>query len=126
MEFGLSTHLRFKLDVLLNTSHELSCSYVTSIRQIRARGGVDVLYYSQIVENGDPKSEGGANEPLRLPQLTAMSRPQEIQVGRRGIRRGSPNVLRPGTRSGAEASSPTGDAGCLGTSGRRRLGCKSL
>jgi len=104
----------------------LSCSYVTSIRQIWARGGVDVLYFSQIVENGDPKSEGGANEPLRLPQLTAMSRPQEIQVGGRGIRRGSANVLRPGTRSGAEASSPTGDAGCLGTSGRRRLGCESL
>ncbi len=118
--------MRFKQDALQNTSHELSCSYVTSIRQIRARGGVDVLYYSQIVENGDPKSEGGANEPLRLPQLTAMSRPQEIQVGWRGTRRGSPNVLRPGTRSGAEASSPTGDAGCLGTSGRRRLGCKSL
>ena len=93
---------------------------------IRARGGVDVLYFSQIVENGDPKSEGGANEPLRLLQLTAMSRPQEIQVGGREIRRGFPNVLRPGTRSGAEASSPTGDAGCLGTSGRRRLECKSL
>ena len=118
--------MRSKQDALQNTSHELSCSYVTSIRQIRARGGVDVLYYSQIVENGDPKSEGGANEPLRLPQLTAMSRPQEIQVGRRETRRGSPNVSRPGTRSGAEASSPTGDAGCLGTSGRRRLGCESL
>jgi len=104
----------------------LSCSYVTSIRKIWARGGVDVLYFSQIVENGDPKSEGGANEPLRLPQLTAMSRPQEIQVGRRGIRRDCLNVLHPGTRSGAEASSPTGDAGCLGTSGRRRLGCKFL
>ena len=85
-----------------------------------------MLYISQIVENGDPKSEGGANEPLRLPQLPAMSRPQELQVGGRGIRRDSSNVLRPGTRSGAEASSPTGDAGCLGTSGRRRLGCKSL
>ena len=79
-----------------------------------------MLYFSQIVENGDPKSEGGANEPLRLPQLTAMSRPQEIQVGRKGTRRGSPNVLRPGTRSGAEASSPTGDAGCLGIAGWRR------
>jgi len=93
---------------------------------MRARGGVDVLYFSQIVKNGDPKSEGGANEPLRLLQLTAMSRPQEIQVGGRGIRRGPPIVLRPGTRSGAEASNPTGDAGCLGTSGRRRLECQSL
>ena len=93
---------------------------------IRARGGVDVLYFSQIVENGDPKSEGGANEPLRLLQLTAMSRPQEIQVGGRETRRGFPNVLRPGTRSGAEASSPTGDAGCLGISGRRRLEYESL
>ena len=83
-----------------------------------------MLYFSQIVENGDPKSEGGANEPLELLQLTAMSRPQEIQVGGRQIRRDLPNVLRPGTRSGAEASSPTGDAGCLGTSGRRRLACK--
>jgi len=91
---------------------------------IWARGGVDVLYYSQIVENGDPKSEGGANEPLRLLQSTAMSRPQEIQVGGRQIRRDLPIVLRPGTRSGAEASSPTGDAGCLGTSGLRRLVCK--
>ena len=85
-----------------------------------------MLCISQIVENGDPKSEGGANEPLRLPQLTAMSRPQEIQVGRSPFRRESAIVLHPGTRSGAEASSPTGDAGCLGTSGRRRLGCKSL
>ena len=78
-------------------------------------------YFSQIVENGDPKSEGGADEPLGTFRLTSISRPQEIQVGWRGIRRVSPNVLRPGTRSGAEASSPTGDAGCLGTSGRRRL-----
>ena len=99
----------------------LSCSYVTSSRKIRARGGVDVLYYSQIVENGDPKSEGGANEPLRLPQLTAMSRPQEIQVGDNPLRRELENVSSPGTRSGAEASSPTGDAGCLGNAGRRRL-----
>ncbi len=83
-----------------------------------------MLYFSQIVENGDPKSEGGANEPLELLQLTAMSRPQEIQVGGREIRRDFPSVLCPGTRSGAEASSPTGDAGCLGTSGRRRLECK--
>ena len=84
-----------------------------------------MLYFSQIVENGDPKSEGGANEPLRLPQLTAMSRPQEIQVGRRETRRGSPNVSRPGTRSGAEASSPTGDAGCLGIAGWRILAHQS-
>ena len=91
----------------------------------RARGGVDVLCNSQIVDNGDPKSEGGANEPLRLLQLTAMSRPQEIQVGGREIRRGFPNVLRPGTRSGAEASSPTGDAGCLGIAGWRRSVLKS-
>ena len=91
----------------------------------RARGGVDVLCNSQIVDNGDPKSEGGANEPLELLQLTAMSRPQEIQVGGRQIRRDLPNVLRPGTRSGAEASSPTGDAGCLGIAGWRRSVLKS-
>jgi len=101
-----------------------SDSYVKPIRLDWARGRVDVFYFSQIVENGDPKSEGGANEPLKLSQLTAMSRPQEMQVGSRRIRRDSSNVLRPGTRSGAEASSPTGDAGCLGTSGRRMLGCK--
>ena len=97
-----------------------SNSYVTPIRLGWARGRVDVFCFSQIVENGDLKSEGGANEPLELSQLTAMSRPQEMQVGVRGIRRDSPIVLHPGTRSGAEASSPTGDAGCLGTAGRRR------
>ena len=117
--------MRSKQDALQNTSHELSCSYVTSIRQIRARGGVDVLYYSQIVENGDLKSEGGANERMGSHQLTTIPRPQEIQVGGRGIRRGAANVLRPGTRSGAEASSPTGDAGCLGIAGWRILAHQS-
>ncbi|MAP85342.1 MAG: hypothetical protein CL979_02015, partial [Euryarchaeota archaeon] len=58
-----------------------SYSYVSPSRDRWARGGVDVLYHSQIVNNGDSKSEGGANEPLGLHQLTAMSRPQEIQVG---------------------------------------------
>ena len=80
-----------------------------------------MLYFSQIVENGDPKSEGGEDEPLGKYRLTSMPRPQEIQVGVSGIRRDSASVSRPGTRSGAEASSPTGDAGCLGTAGRRRL-----
>ena len=79
-----------------------------------------MLYFSQIVENGDPKSEGGADEPLGKYRLTSMSRPQEIQVGVSGIRRDSVSVSRPGTRSGAEASSPTGDAGCLGIAGWRR------
>ena len=88
---------------------------------IWARGGVDVLYLSQIVENGDPKSEGGADEPLGKYRLTSMSRPQEIQVGDNPLRRELVNVSSPGTRSGAEASSPTGDAGCLGNAGRRRL-----
>ena len=94
---------------------------MSSLRDNWARGGVDVLYFSQIVDNGDSKSEGGANEPLGLHQLTAMSRPQEIQVGVSGIRRDSASVSRPGTRSGAEASSPTGDAGCLGIAEWRRL-----
>jgi len=40
-----------------------------------------VLYFSQIVENGDPKSEGGVNELLESYRLTSMPRPQEIQVG---------------------------------------------
>ena len=80
----------------------------------RARGSVDVFYFPQIVDNGGLKFEGGVDEPLMSHQLTSTLRPQEIQVGRRGTRRGSPSVLRPGTRSGAEASSPTGDAGCLG------------
>ena len=78
-----------------------------------------MLYYSQIVDIGDPKSEGGADEPLEPLWLTSMSRPQEIQVGTRRFRRESSSVLRPGTRSGAEASNPTGDAGCLGIAGRR-------
>ena len=94
---------------------------MSSLRDKRASARVEVLYFSQIVDNGDSKSEGGANEPLGLHQLTAMSRPQEIQVVVSGIRRDSVSVSRPGTRSGAEASSPTGDAGCLGTSGRRTL-----
>ena len=79
-----------------------------------------MLYFSQIVENGDPKSEGGADEPLGTFRLTSISRPQEIQVGISRFRRESANVSRPGTRSGAEASSPTGDAGCLGIAGWRR------
>ena len=79
-----------------------------------------MLCISQIVENGDPKSEGGADEPLGTIRLTSMSRPHESQVGRSPFRRESAIVLHPGTRSGAEASSPTGDAGCLGTAGRRR------
>ena len=80
-----------------------------------------MLYFSQIVENGDPKSEGGEDEPLGKYRLTSMPRPQEIQVGDNPLRRELENVSSPGTRSGAEASSPTGDAGCLGTAGRRRL-----
>ena len=84
-----------------------------------------MLYFSQIVENGDPKSEGGANEPLGTFRLTSISRPQEIQVGISRFRRESANVSRPGTRSGAEASSPTGDAGCLGIAGWRILAPQS-
>ena len=80
-----------------------------------------MLCFSQIVENGDPKSEGGADEPMGNHQLTSMSRPQEIQVGAIQFRRELGDVSRPGTRSGAEASNPTGDAGCLGNAGRRRL-----
>jgi len=87
---------------------------------IWARGGVDVLYLSQIVDNGDLKSEGGVNEPLRTRWLTTTPRPQEMQVVGMVIRRGHPTILCPGTRSGAEASSPTGDAGCLGEAGLRR------
>jgi len=85
-----------------------------------------VLCISQIVNNGDPKSEGGADEPLEPHRLTSISRPQEIQVGETRFRRESVKALRPGTRSGAEASNPTGDAGCLGNAGLRRLVYKSL
>jgi len=85
-----------------------------------------VLYISQIVNNGDLKSEGGADEPLEPHWLTSMSRPQEIQVGESRFRRESMTVLHPGTRSGAEASSPTGDAGCLGKAGRRKPVLKYL
>ena len=85
-----------------------------------------MLYISQIVNNGDLKSEGGADEPLEPHWLTSMSRPQEIQVGESRFRRESMTVSHPGTRSGAEASSPTGDAGCLGKAGRRKPVLKYL
>jgi len=84
-----------------------------------------VLYFSQIVENGDLKSEGGANERLGSRQLTTIPRPQEIQVVASQFRRELISVSSPGTRSGAEASSPTGDAGCLGIAGWRILAPQS-
>ena len=80
-----------------------------------------MLYFSQIVDNGDLKSEGGVNEPLWTRRLTTTPRPQEMQVVGMMIRREHQTILSPGTRSGAEASSPTGDAGCLGEAGLRRL-----
>ena len=80
-----------------------------------------MLYFSQIVNNGDPKSEGGVNEASMTHWVTATLRLQEMQVGITTFRRENRSVLYPGTRSGAEASSPTGDAGCLGDAGLRRL-----
>ena len=85
-----------------------------------ARGSVDVFYHPQIVENGGLKSEGGKDEPMMTLRLTSMPRPQEIQVGGEHFRREVSTVSRSGIRSGAEASSPTEDAGCLGIAGRRR------
>ena len=79
-----------------------------------------MLCNSQIVDNGDLKSEGGVDEPLATRRLTSTPRPQEMQVVGIGSRRGALTILCPGTRSGAEASSPTGDAGCLGVTGLRR------
>jgi len=79
-----------------------------------------VLCISQIVGNGDPKSEGGADEPLVSHRLTSIPRPQEIQVGGNRFRREAVPTASPGTRSDAEASSPTGDSGCLGIAGWRR------
>ena len=73
-----------------------------------------MLYFSQIVNNGDPKSEGGVNEPSMTHWATSILRLQEMQVGITNFRREIRSALYPGTRSGAEASSPTGDAGCLG------------
>ena len=73
-----------------------------------------MLYFSQIVDNGDLKSEGGVNEASMTHWVTATLRLQEMQVGITTFRRENRSVLYPGTRSGAEASSPTGDAGCLG------------
>ena len=73
-----------------------------------------MLYYSQIVNNGDLKSEGGVNEASMTHWVTATLRLQEMQVGITTFRRENRSVLYPGTRSGAEASSPTGDAVCLG------------
>ena len=95
-------------------------SNAKSPRVVRARGGVDVLYFSQIVDNGGLKSEGGVNEAIGSCWLTTTPRPQEMQVVGRVTRRGHLTILCPGTRSGAEASSPTGDAGCLGEAGLRR------
>ena len=79
-----------------------------------------MLCNSQIVDNGDLKSEGGVDEPLATRRLTSTPRPQEMQVVGIGFRRVAMTILCPGTRSGAEASSPTGDAGCLGVTGLRR------
>lgn len=73
-----------------------------------------MFYHPQIVENGGLKSEGGKDEPTMTLRLTSMPRPQEIQVGGEHFRREVSTVSRSGIRSGAEASSPTGDAGCLG------------
>ena len=73
-----------------------------------------MFYNSQIVENGDLKFEGGVDEQSMSHQLTTMFRPQEIHVGRICFRREVMTTLHLGTRSGAEASNPTGDAGCLG------------
>ena len=73
-----------------------------------------MLCYSQIVDNGDLKSEGGVNEASMTHWVTATLRLQEMQVGITNFRREIRSALYPGTRSGAEASSPTGDAGCLG------------
>jgi len=87
---------------------------VVVITDVWARGSVDVLYYTQIVNNGDPKSEGGVNEASMTHWVTATLRLQEMQVGITDFRREIRSALYPGTRSGAEASSPTGDAGCLG------------
>jgi len=67
----------------------------------------------QIVENGSPKSEGGVDEPSVSQRGTSMLRPREIQVGAGRIRRDAGSASHPGIRSGAEASSPTGDRGCL-------------
>lgn len=80
-----------------------------------------MLYFTQIVDKGVPKFEGGSDELMVTHQLTSMLRPQEMQVGKMSFRRECRTVLRPGTRSGAEASNPTGDAGCLGNAEWRRL-----
>ena len=94
---------------------------MSATRENWARGSVDVFYHPQIVENGGLKSEGGEYEPTMTLRLTSMPRPQEIQVGGEHFRREVSTVSRSGIRSGAEASSPTGDAGCLGEAGLRRL-----
>ena len=94
---------------------------MSATRENRARGSVDVFYHPQIVDNGGLKSEGGVNEPLWTRRLTTTPRPQEMQVVGMMFRREHQTILSPGTRSGAEASSPTGDAGCLGEAGLRRL-----
>jgi len=80
-----------------------------------------VFYNSQIVDNGDLKFEGGVDEPLMTHRLTTMLRPQEIHVGGNFFRREVKTTLHLGNRSGAEASSPTENNGCLGIAEWRRL-----
>tara|TARA_B110000881_G_C18578625_1_gene520224 strand:+ start:1520 stop:1807 length:288 start_codon:yes stop_codon:yes gene_type:complete len=92
-----------------------------ALSPVWARGSVDVFYFPQIVDNGGLKFEGGVDEPLMHHQLTSMLRPQEIQVGGIYFRREVMTILCLGTRSGAEASNPTGDSGCLGIAELRRL-----
>ena len=112
---------KYKLVAPLSTkSLRWYYSYLITCCDNWARGGVDVLYLSQIVNNGDLKSEGDGDGLLTLQQLTTIFRPQEMQVGEMIFRRENQIVFYPGNRSGAEASSPTGDAGCLGIAGLRR------
>ena len=70
-----------------------------------------MLCISQIVDTVTVR--GGANEPLGLHQLTAMSRPKRsrLALAESG---GSVSVSRPGTRSGAEVTARPGMLDALG------------
>ena len=70
----------------------------------------------QIVNNGGPKSEGGANEPSVMLGGTAMLRPREIQVGHTHIRR---DVVTAFTREPGQARKRTARLGAMDASGFR-------
>ena len=78
-----------------------------------------MLYLSQIVENETRSPRAAQTSSGKVPVNVDVSPPRDPRYN--PLRRELENVSSPGTSTGAEASSPTGDAGCLGNAGWRRL-----